>query len=174
MQISNPLLLWGKLRTFEIVPNHEAPRLGCGFFFSRALSLPLPPISVLSLVVEALFIQFPDLSQRELFYMWLKVRCVHERRRVQDSLTPPSSKLSILFCSICSSFTSFHLHMSHSHLNKWYSFLFYKHFFYFLPFFTKHCAFKISVTNRMITAGSSVLLQLTGKSWLELGAPPLS
>ena len=38
------------------------------FFLSRPVFLPLPPLSVLSLVVEVLFKQFPDLCQRKLFH----------------------------------------------------------------------------------------------------------
>ena len=68
MWSSNPQLLQDKLCTFEIAPGCEALPLGCGFFLSGAVSLPLSPLSVMSLVVEVLFIQFPDLSQRKLFH----------------------------------------------------------------------------------------------------------
>ena len=64
MRGSHPLLL-GKssaplrlLLTMKIVPDREDLSL------SRAVSLPLPPFSVFPLVLEVLFIKFPDLSEK--------------------------------------------------------------------------------------------------------------
>lgn len=75
------------------------------------------------------------------------------------------------------SFTPFHWHMSHSHLCKWYSLLFYKYisisslFFFLLSI--GH--FRFVVTNRMSVAGSSILFPLTGNELAGIGgSSPLS
>lgn len=52
-------------------PGCEVLWVECVFFLSRKVFLPLLPLSVLSLVVGVLFIQFLVLSQRELFYRYL-------------------------------------------------------------------------------------------------------
>ena len=54
----------GKALYLMIVPGCEALQLEWVFLCSRRVFLPLPLLSVLSLVVGVLFIQFPDLSQR--------------------------------------------------------------------------------------------------------------
>lgn len=53
---SNPLLFQEKLCPFEITPHCVVLQLGCGFFLSRAISLSLPPLFVMSLVVEVIFL----------------------------------------------------------------------------------------------------------------------
>ena len=63
-----PLLLWEWLCTFEVVPDCEGPQLGYVFFLSRGEFLPLPLLSVLSLVMGVPFIQFPALSHRKLLH----------------------------------------------------------------------------------------------------------
>ena len=48
--------------SFEMAPECASQWLRCVIFLSWTVSLPLPHFSVLSFVVEVLFIQFPDLS----------------------------------------------------------------------------------------------------------------